>query len=234
MPPRRPTRRTLLRCVALKQRPSGPPYRYYRCADGKPRRNERGIALYPEAEVRRLAKGREREIETLPKAREALPDPARVEGKVVAKIFEALERGVPTVQIVIDLDVHADLVEAFHVQWARMKGMVLVSEETLTKITQLPGYIGTSIGCEEELLAGFRSSLRHSPALCAGCREAHSRICLECRSREHAQIRTETEKRVRAEYEGRVEDGDAVERQRPVVGTAPQPVRVVNSRREQW
>jgi hypothetical protein len=99
-----------------------------------------------------------------------------------------------------------------------MKGMVLVSEKTLAKIPELPGFFGTwPIDCEEQLFAVFRSSLRRAPALCAGCREAHSRICLDCRKREHVQIRAETEKRVRAEYEGGAEDEDAVERERPVV-----------------
>jgi hypothetical protein len=148
------------------------------------------------ADVRKL--GNARKVPTLEKAREVLPDPAKMDGALAAQIFAALDRGVSPVKVVIDLGVHPDVVEAFHAQRTRMNGVLLVSEKTLEEITGCPGFFGSyPIETEEELLEAFRGSLEQAPTLCTRCRRRHGVVCTRCTKQEAERIVGETEARVR-------------------------------------
>jgi hypothetical protein len=150
--------------------------------------------------VRESGGGRAGEASTLAKAREGLPDPAKVDGELAAKIFDGLNRGVSTVQLVVDHQVHPDLVEAFQVQWARMNNKVVVSEQAIEELASHRGYVGVvPVRSEEQLLDSIRESLDH--ALC-GCGEAQAVTCHGCGRRERERVAAKVEARVRAEYEG--------------------------------
>jgi DNA-binding transcriptional MerR regulator len=163
----------------------------------KPTKNERGVRLYSEADVRKLANTLK--VSTLEKARAVLPEPAKADGELAAKIFAALDRGVSPVKVVIDLGVHPDVVEAFHAQQTRMNRVVLVSQKTLVEISGCPGFVGSyPIETEEELLEAFQASIKDS--ICPRCRRRHATVCFRCSKEEVERIRAETEARVRAEY----------------------------------
>lgn len=105
------------------------------------------------------------------------------EPQVAAQVFQELDKGTETSDIVIKLLVHPDTVASIYEAWARLKTMkaggILVSAQTMNAISNLPLLGDWPAINEEQLLRNMREISQSTP-MCPKCTKRPGRICMVC------------------------------------------------------
>ena len=103
--------------------------------------------------------------------------------QIAAKIFQALDDGLSTRDIVKKLLIHPDTVKTVYSAWEQLGtlegGGIQISAKALEIINNLPLPGSYPILNEEQLLANLQETSRDTQK-CGMCKTQHSRICMTC------------------------------------------------------
>lgn len=145
----------------------------------RPRRDDKGRYLYSATELRTLRARVGAGVH--PRGGAGRRPLGARDAELAAKVFDRLRQDVRTTDIVRELRVHPDVVEALHAQWARMQRSIVISGDTLVAICAIPGYMGPGeIDSDRVLLQALQESLEAAPRLCRGCRTSSAAFCRRC------------------------------------------------------
>ncbi len=141
-------------------------------AELQPQLDARGYHRFPEADVLALAAKLANDVGAFPP------------GDVGASVFDLLEKGVAPVEIVTRLRISPSSVEALHLQWARMRGALVVSGDALRTLVQLVSPGGSPLASGDALALHVKSTLArasHPPAVsCQKCARRPALVCEPC------------------------------------------------------
>ena len=105
------------------------------------------------------------------------------EPAVAAKVFQELDKGTETGEIVVKLLVHPDTVASIYEAWARLKTMkaggILISAKAMEAISNLP-LMGDWPATNEEQFVANMKEISQSTPMCPKCTKRPSRICMTC------------------------------------------------------
>lgn len=146
-----------------------------RAGKTRPIKNAKGHFLYPPEEVARLAGGKP--IEHLPKARASVSSSAKADGEIAADVFDRLDRGMHVVDIVKELRVAPEAVEALVDHWARLRGIMLVTAEDRRALSSCG--VGAVVS-GAELVEHVTRCVARAPAACRSCETSIAAFCQEC------------------------------------------------------
>ena len=111
--------------------------------------------------------------------------------EIAAKIFQALDDGLSTREIVKKLLIHPDTVKTVFSAWQQLGtlegGGIQISAKALEIINNLPLPGSYPVLNEEQLLANLQETSRDTQK-CGMCKTQHSRICLTCAEKSFAPI----------------------------------------------
>lgn len=108
---------------------------------------------------------------------------AAYEPEIAAVIFEELDKGTETTQIVIKLKIHPDTVKSVYAAWTEHRtlktGGIMVSAQMLEAISELP-LTGTFPVKDEEHLYNIIKDAADQVPICSNCKKNPKQICISC------------------------------------------------------
>jgi DNA-binding transcriptional MerR regulator len=100
-------------------------------------RRMEGGALAPVVGPKNVRLFQEEHVQALVVTRRSRAPDARAPGDTAADAFELFDKDVHPVEVVKQLRVPPDLIESLHQQWARLRGLMVLSHDTTLKIQAL-------------------------------------------------------------------------------------------------
>lgn len=115
------------------------------------------------------------------------------EPTVAAKIFEELDNGMSSREIVRKLLIHPDIMKAVYAAWKDLAtlegGGMVISTKTMNAIANLPLLGDWPATSEEQFLANMHEISQSTP-MCPKCTKRPSRICMTCAEPEPIEMPT--------------------------------------------
>lgn len=115
------------------------------------------------------------------------------EPATAAQIFDELDKGMSSRDIVRKLLIHPDIMKAVYKAWIELAtlegGGMVISTKTMNAIANLPLLGDWPAANEEQLLANMHEISQSTP-MCPKCTKRPSRICMTCAEPEEIQLPT--------------------------------------------
>lgn len=145
-------------------------------------RRMEGEVLTPVVGPKNVRLFHEEEIRSVIVTRRAGISAQRGDGEVAAAAFTAFDENVHPVDVIKQIELDPDLVEALHARWARMRGQLVLSSETRSKIQQiLIGWDSGEIRTADDLCAFLQKWMTdESIRTCWDCRQEAACFCRKC------------------------------------------------------
>lgn len=149
-------------------------------------RRMEGERLEPVVGPRNVRLFHEEQVQSLVVTRRSSIGEGRTPGDVAADAFDLFDRNVHPVDVVKQLRIAPDFIESLHRQWARLRGLLILSSEAATSMRNMLCE-GTSAPVpldETALLAIFRTWIQEqSLRQCEQCRNESAAFCRACAKR---------------------------------------------------
>ncbi len=156
------------------------------------RRMEQGNVLTPTVGPGGVRLFAAEQVETIKRTRiRAVHASTDADGPTAAEVFTLLDEQVHAVDIVKRLQVHPDIVESLHEEWARLRGGFVVTPDVRKQLEGVDLLGWEPIADAETLLVAVRGTVEGSQRSCARCSKRPARICGDCsrERREAAELR---------------------------------------------
>ena len=126
----------------------------------------------------------------------AFASPVSTESEIAAKIFQALDSGMSSRDIVINMHIHPTLVSKTYAAWLEMGNMegggFQVSAKTLEAINSLPlGFGSYPVQNEQQLLANLQEACA-AASMCTLCKQHPRKYCTPCTEKMAAEVTAES------------------------------------------
>ena len=146
-------------------------------------RRMEGERLAPVVGPKNVRLFQEEHVQALVVTRRSSTTDGRPSGDVAADAFELFDGQVHPVDVVKQLRVAPDLVESVHRQWARLRGLLVLSQETKTMLCNMLGEDeAAALPSSDADLLGFakRWVQDASPRVCVQCQDEPGEFCRGC------------------------------------------------------
>jgi len=135
-------------------------------------RRMEGEQLEPVVGPKNVRLFQEEQVQALVITRRSSTTGARATGDIAADAFDMFDKDVHPVDVVKRLRIAPDLVEMLHQQWARLRGLLVLSQETTTSICDMLGEgEARSLPKSDADLLGFTKKW---------VQDASTRVCVQC------------------------------------------------------
>lgn len=145
-------------------------------------RRMEGEVLTPVVGPKNVRLFHEEEIRSVVVTRRAGVDARRGDGEVAAAAFAAFDGDAHPVDVVKQLQLDPDVVEALHARWAKMRGLLVLAPEARSKVQELlMGWDSGEIRTADDLLAFLRKWVTdESVRTCWQCKQETASFCRKC------------------------------------------------------
>lgn len=148
-------------------------------------KSKRGWFLFDESQIEEVKSRLQMRI---PKERDSSSPAASLrnssttnfDADVAARVFKELEKRKHPVDIVMELDIHPDVVKSIFLSWKDLRGGLYIPQPVMDKINALPLEGSWPSKTAEELLENLRASAAATLPQCLRCKKEDRVLCKGC------------------------------------------------------